>query len=438
MARSSSRLAWILVPIGLVVVAIAGMWLFMSFAASAVHPAPQAISSVAQADPSPQWSEAVNGARRIIRAALVEQNLPGLSVAVGAGGGMVWAEGFGWADIRARVPVTPDTRFRIGTASTVLTSAAVGLLLERRRLKLDNEIQAYVPQFPKKQWPVTLRQLMAHVGGVGTDAGDDGPLLRQRCERPVEALQHFGQGELLFEPGTQYRHSKYGWILVSAAIEAAAAQPFLTFIGEQIFRPLGMDHTGAESATQENPERVGEPAEDAPFLTFIRQVVVERLGIGGTQARSATAPATFYLPGFGNDPAVRYGLHVMPPRNLSCYAGAMAFLSTPSDLVRFGLAIKGGTLLQPATVRLLQTPQQLTSGQETNHGLGWDLRTVTLAGEPAQAVGQDGDLQGKRVGSLMMLREAGILVAVMSNISHADTPGLALKVAEAFAQTGRR
>ena len=139
---------------------------------------------------------------------------------------------------------------------------------------------------------------------------------------------------------------------------------------------------------------MGELAEDAPFLTFIRQVVVGPLGIGGPQARSAT----FYLPGFGNDPIVRYGLHVMPARNLSCYAGSTAFLSTPSDLVRFGLAINGGTLLQPATVRLLQTPQKLTSGQETNHGLEWDLRTVTLAGEPAQAVGQEGDLQGKRVG----------------------------------------
>jgi hypothetical protein len=102
--------------------------------------------------------------------------------------------------------------------------------------------------------------------------------------------------------------------------------------------------------------------------------------------------------------------------------------------VRFGLAIHGGTLLQPATVRLLQTSQQLTSGQQTSHGLGWDLHTVTLAGEPTQAAGLDGELQGRRVGSLMMFREAGIVVAVMSNISHADTRALALKVAEAFAQ----
>ncbi|OLD71103.1 MAG: hypothetical protein AUI33_07975 [Ignavibacteria bacterium 13_1_40CM_2_61_4] len=116
----------------------------------------------------------------------------------------------------------------------------------------------------------------------------------------------------------------------------------------------------------------------------------------------------------------------------------MAFLSTPSDLVRFGLAIHGGTLLQPATVRLLQTSQQLTSGQKTDYGLGWDLHTVTLAGEPTQAAGLDGELQGQRVGSLMMFREAGIVVAVMSNISHADTPALALKVAEAFAQAAPR
>jgi len=426
------------VPIGLLVVPIAGTWLFMKVLASALHPDPQAIPSVTRTEPSPQWSEAVNRARRSIRASLDEQNLPGLSVAVGVGGSMVWAEGFGWAHIETRMPVTPDTRFRIGTASTVLTSAAAGVLLEKGGLRLDDEIQTYVPQFPKKQWSVTLRQLMAHVGGVGTDGGDEGPLFPHRCERPVEALEHFAQGELLFEPGTQYRHSKYGWILVSAAVEAAAAQPFLAFMREQIFRPLGMDHTGAESATEENPERVGEPAEDAPFLTLTHQLILKPLGMSGTKARPATEPATAYAPGWGPDPQVRYGLHVMAPRNLSCYAGSMAFISTPSDLVRFGLAIHGGTLLQPATVRLLQTSQQLTSGQKTDYGLGWDLRTVALAGEPTQAAGLDGELQGQRVGSLMMFREAGIVVAVMSHISHADTPALALKVAEAFAQAAPR
>src|SRR5688500_13269315 len=155
-----------------------------------------------------------------MRADLTEQNLPGLSVAVGIRGDLVWAEGFGWADLEKRVSVAPHTRFRIGNASTVLTSAAAGLLLEKGRLKLDDKIQTYVPEVPEKPWPVTLRQLMGHTAGVSNDSGDEGPLFSQHCQRPVEALQHFADHSLLFEPGTQYRFSNYNWILVSAAIEA--------------------------------------------------------------------------------------------------------------------------------------------------------------------------------------------------------------------------
>ena len=151
-----------------------------------LHPNAEDVTSVTNADPGQQWTGTVARARRIVRASLSEQNLPGLSVAVGAGGDIVWAEGFGWADLEERVPVGPGTRFRIGTASTALTSAAVGLLLESDRLKLDDEIQVYLPEFPVKQWPVTLRQLMGHVAGVRTDSGDEGPLLSSHCERPVE------------------------------------------------------------------------------------------------------------------------------------------------------------------------------------------------------------------------------------------------------------
>lgn len=438
-ARSRSLLAWMLAVIALPIVAITGIWLFMTVKRPVLHPALQAIPSATHMGSSPQWSGAVDRARRIVRASLAGHNLPGLSVAVGAGGNIVWAEGFGWADIETSVPVTPNTRFRIGTASTVLTSAAVGVLLEKGRLRLDDDIQTYVPQFPKKQWPVTLRQLMAQVGGVGTDNGDEGPLFHHRCERSVEALPHFADDALLFEPGTQYRRSKYGWILVSAAIERAGDQPFLRFMREQIFQPQGMDHTSAESAKEENPERLGEPAEDAPFFKWIHDVILKPLGIGGTRAPAPTRDgAKFYSAGFGPDPVFRYGLHAMRLENLSCYAGSMVFFSTPSDLVRFGLAINGGTLLQPATVRLLQTSQQLTSGKETDYGLGWELDTIALAGEPTQAAGHEGELLDRTVASFKMFREPGIVVAVMSNMSSADVPALAVKVAEAFAQPARR
>jgi CubicO group peptidase (beta-lactamase class C family) len=274
---------------------------------------------------------------------------------------------------------------------------------------------------------------MAHVAGVSTDSGSDGPLFRRRCARPGEALQNFADSDLLFEPGTQFRHSKYGWILVSAAVEAAAGQPFLTVMREQVFQPLGMEATGADSTAEENPDHIGEPAEDAPFLTLIQDFILEPVW-GKSLKRSERA--TFYTLGLGPDPVFRYRLHRMRPHNLSCYAGSMAFLSTPSDLVRFALAITNGNILQPATVQLLQSPRQLRSGQDTGYGLGWDLETVTLNGIPRQAAGHSGELLGRGVMSLMAFREPGIVVAVTSNASYVDTSALAVKIAEVFA--GRR
>ena len=86
---------------------------------------PQDVPSVIDSAPSPQYAAAVERARELVRAAILEQNLPGVSVAVGAGGAIVWAEGFGWRDVETRTPVTPTTRFNIGTAASAVTAAAV-------------------------------------------------------------------------------------------------------------------------------------------------------------------------------------------------------------------------------------------------------------------------------------------------------------------------
>ena len=397
--RTETWLALSVAAVGLLILGFAGLWVYVSATTTPLHPNPQDVPSVSHAAPSPKLAGAVEQGRQIVRAALAEQNLPGISVALGTGGEIVWAEGFGWANLENKVPVSPETRFRIGTASTALTSAAVGLLLEQDRLRLDEKLQTYVPEFTGTQWPVTLRQVMGHVAGVRSDGGDEGPLFAERCDRPVEALQHFDSA-LRFEPGTQYQYSNFGWILVSAAIEAAAGQPFFSFMDRQIFEPLDMDHTDADVAAEPTPDL-----------------------------------ATSYFPRFAADP--RYGPDVMRPVDLSCYSGSSVFLSTPSDLVRFALALNGGRLLQPATVQLFQTSQRLSSGQETGYGLGWDLETVTLAGQPTRAVGHDGQLLGGMVASLMTFPEYGIVVSVTSNTSYADTSAVAVKIAQAFVDSSR-
>ncbi|HXD15825.1 MAG TPA: serine hydrolase, partial [Vicinamibacterales bacterium] len=89
---------------------------------------PPDVPSVSESAPSPQWAAAVDRARPMVRAAIVEQNLPGVSIAVGEGPGIVWAEGFGWRDVITQTPVTPDTRFNIGTAASAVTAATVASL----------------------------------------------------------------------------------------------------------------------------------------------------------------------------------------------------------------------------------------------------------------------------------------------------------------------
>ena len=404
--RTPIWIALIVATISLPLVAVGALWAYKSATIPILHPDPKQLRSVSHSEPSQTWIGAVKRGREIMRANLIQQNLPGLSVAVGVDGDLVWAEGFGYADLETQAAVTPKTKFRVGDASKALTSVGVGVLLEENKLRIDDEIQVYVPEFPKKPWPVTLRQLMAQVGGVTAHHGGDGPLSNAahgdgnpapRCERTVDGLQldDFGDRELLFEPGTRYRPSSYGWILVSAAVEAAANAPFFAFMRTRVFAPMGMHDTTVDVWTDAIPDR-----------------------------------ATFYFPKFGLAADTRYGPKLARQGDHSCYAGAGAFLSTPSDLVRFGFGS-----LRAGNLQLLQTPQRLTSGKETGYGLGWELETHLLAGQPAlmKGHGSTEEFIGAAT-TFMTFPDRGLVIAVMSNISFADTRSVALNIAQVFAE----
>ena len=90
------------------------------------------------------------------------------------------------------------------------------------------------------------------------------------------------------------------------------------------------------------------------------------------------------------------------------------------------------------TFQLLQTPQQLASGELTGYGLGWDFETISVAGKQTRVTGHNGELLGGRSSSLLTLPDHGITVCVISNTSYADTYSLAVKIAEAFAQQATR
>jgi hypothetical protein len=155
--------------------------------------------------------------------------------------------------------------------------------------------------------------------------------------------------------------------------------------------PLGLTNTGAEAAKEWSPEAIGEEGEDFPPLTILRHVIWQPLGLVPAEYPLPGDRATFYVPRSDNDP--RRGRRLMYMRDLACCANGMAFYSTPSDLVRFALATN------PVSV--------------------------------------NGELAGGMVMSLLTAREGGIFVAVTSNIAHANTSSLALRVRDAFAKQTR-
>lgn len=155
--------------------------------------------------------------------------------------------------------------------------------------------------------------------------------------------------------------------------------------------PLGLANTGTDPATVWSPEHVGEPEEDFPPFRLLRHVLWQPLGLMREEYPLPGDRATFYVPRSNGDP--RRGRRLMSMRDLACCADGMAFYSTPSDLVRFALATNPGSIT--------------------------------------------GELAGGMVMSLMADWESGIIVAVTSNMAHANTAALARLVGDAFAEHTR-
>src|SRR6266478_174630 len=181
---------------------------------------------------------------------------PGMSIAVAVNGKLVWAEGFGLADLEQCVPVTPKTKFRIGSTSKPLTSAGAMLLYDQKRLDLDAPIQRYVPTFPAKGQVITTRQLLGHLGGIRDyNAEESSKLDRDVYHSVSESLKRFKNDPLAASPGTKWIYSVYGYVLASAAIEGASGQDFLSFMHDKVFLPLDMQDTVADESDKIIPGR---------------------------------------------------------------------------------------------------------------------------------------------------------------------------------------
>ena len=304
----------------------------LSLGSTAAWAQPRSAVAPAVAPASRPYSDVVTQARALVRADLVQRGYPGIAIAVSVEGETVWSEGFGYADLEHRVPMWPSVKFRVGSISKSMTAAAVATLVDQGRLDLDVPVQRYVPSFPEKRHPITTRQLGGHLGGIRHYNGNEN-FIRDPYGTVLEALSIFKDDPLLHEPGTAFSYTSYGFNLISAVVEAASGRPFLDYMQETVFRPLGMHETGADYVTTIIPQRT-----------------------------------SYYVRANGmlvNAPFVN---------NSYKWAGG-GFLSTTDDVVRFANAHLTGEFLSDSARALLFTEQKTQAGDGVGYGFGWFIRT---------------------------------------------------------------
>ncbi len=328
-----------------------------------------------------RWAEVIAASRGKLDSLRRAMSIPGLSISVSVDSRVVWSEGMGYADLELRSPATPLTRYRIGSVSKILTAAGAALLYQRGELDLDAPVQEYVPSFPRKpEGEITTRLLAGHLGGIRHYVDIEAEYyLTRRYETVFEALDLFRDDALVATPGTRSSYSSYGFNLMSAVIAAASGRGFLQYLDEEVFRPLGMLHTGGDHTDSLVVNRA-RPYDRAPDGRLINARHID---------------------------------------NSHKWAGG-GFLSTTEDLLRFAHGHLEPGLFRQETLDLMWTPQRTVTGEEVGVGIGWRLFPPERVGG-RRAVGHAGGAIGGNA-LLLIYPDEGVAVAVAANIADVGYP----------------
>ncbi len=314
------------------------------------------------------YCESIATARSYIDSLRNALGAPGLAIAVSIRDQLVWSEGFGYANIEKQEPAHRTTKFRIGSVSKSLASIGMARLVEDQQLDLDQQVQSYLPDFPEKEYPFTVRQLATHQSGIPHYRATDF-FINRHFDSVTESLEVFEKRKLKFEPGSDFQYSTFGYVLLSAVMEQASGTPFLEYMDEAIFEPLGVKNTIADDVTMAIADR-----------------------------------AEFYKA--GKDKPVK-------DFDLSYKWAGGGYLSTAEDLVRI---IDGmDELLSASTVEELWTPVPLQSGEMNpqSYALGWRVY-ATKSGE--EVIHHGGVSPGGRA-FVATLPGRNITVAILANAS---------------------
>lgn len=326
-----------------------------------------------------------------VRTILAERHAPGVAVAVIKSGKVVKLKGYGLASVEFQVPVTAETVFEIGSVSKQMTAAGIMLLVEEGKVRLDERISAYLPNTPDAWKDVTVRHLLTHTSGVKSYSSLDGFELSRRVK--IDGfIKQLAPHPLEFVPGERNTYSNSGFNLLAYIIETQSGKPYMQFMRERIFAPLGMTKT----------------ADRDPQFIIPNRAVGYEWSIDRLTGRDGS---------------------------LTDLMGAGSIVSTISDMTKWDAALNGKNFLKPESRAEWWKQFVFNNGKPSVYGFGWrisDIRGRKLIGHTGQTAGFGAANfryvdDGVTVIVLTNLGEIGLGGQIATRVAKFYAPGLSLR-----------
>jgi CubicO group peptidase (beta-lactamase class C family) len=258
---------------------------------------------------------------------LAENKIPGMAISISINNKLFFSEGFGYSNLKTNEKVKPNlTKFRIASISKTLTAVALAKLVDDKKLDFDASLYTYLPNYPKKKYDFTIRQIGGHIAGIRHYKSNE--FLSNKKMTIVNGLDLFKNDPLLFKPGTNYKYSTYGWNLLSVVIQNATNKDYFSYMEDAIFFPLKMNNT-----------IVGNPDINIQNKT------------------------TFYIKRNNK-------IKVAPAVNNVFKAAGGGYLSTSEDLIKFGNELINPTIILKRTFLELVKTQKTSNQKNTKYGIG--------------------------------------------------------------------
>ena len=325
----------------------------------------------------------------IANGVLAQHGAPSASVAVVQGGKIVYTHGYGKAHIDPDVAATPEMRYSIGSISKQFTAAAILILQEQGKLHLDDPVAKHVPGLTRGN-EVTIRQILSHTSGYQDYWPEDylmTPMMKPATAQQI--LDTWAKKPLDFEPGTKWQYSNTNFVIAGLIVEKVSGQKLFEFLGEHIFRPLGM-----KSAYDTDEQK----------LTSTDATAYIRAALGPLR----TAPKE--------------------GRGWMFAAGELAM--TAHDLALWDISLMTKSVLKPESYKEMFTEVKLKDGSGTNYGLG----VVVSDMDGHRSISHSGEVTGF-VSDNEVLVDDGVAVAALTNHMAGGAGQIARLVASAVVGT---